>query len=101
MSGLLIPPDLGRIASFGRWTSWRWISLVSLARRESFPFWSLPVYPLVSVGTMKPRMVRGSLMSPVLAQMIDTVAWEPLVIHILVPLSTQPSLVSRAVVIMA
>ena len=39
-------------------------------------------------------------MSPVLAQMIDTVAWEPLVIHILVPFSTHPSLVSRAVVIM-
>jgi hypothetical protein len=32
--------------------------------------------------------------------MIDTVAWEPLVIHIFVPLRTHPSLVSRAVVIM-
>ena len=32
--------------------------------------------------------------------MMDTVAWEPLVIHILVPFSTQPSLVSFAVVIM-
>ena len=39
-------------------------------------------------------------MSPVLAQMMETVACEPLVIHILVPLSTQPSFVSRAVVIM-
>ena len=32
--------------------------------------------------------------------MIETVACEPLVIHILAPLSSQPSLVSRAVVIM-
>jgi hypothetical protein len=43
MSGLLMPADFGRIASFGRCTSWRWISLVSLARRESLPFWSFPV----------------------------------------------------------
>ena len=49
---------------------------------------------------MKPRMDLASSMSPVLAQMMETVAWEPLVIHILVPFSTQPSLVSRAVVIM-
>ena len=49
---------------------------------------------------MKPRMDFGSSMAPVLAQMMDTVACEPLVIHILVPFSTQPSLVSRAVVIM-
>jgi hypothetical protein len=49
---------------------------------------------------MKPRMDLGSLMSPVLAQMIETVAWEPLVIHILVPFSTHQSLVSRALVIM-
>ena len=48
---------------------------------------------------MKPRMDLTSSMPPVLAQMMETVAWEPLVIHILVPFSTQPSLVSRAVVI--
>ena len=41
----------------------------------------------------------GSAMSPVLAQMIATVACDPFVIHILVPLSTHPSAVSRAVVI--
>jgi hypothetical protein len=38
-------------------------------------------------------------MSPVLAHTIATVACDPLVIHILVPFSTQPSAVSRAVVI--
>src|SRR5262245_19392728 len=98
-SGLLSPPDLGRIASLGRCTSSRCSSLVSEARSESFPFWSLPVKPLVSVGTMNPRIDFESLMSPVLAQTTETVAWEPLVIHILVPLSTQPSFVSFAVVI--
>ena len=72
---------------------------VAGAQRE-LPLLVLAGKPLVSVGTMKPRMDWGSLMSPVLAQTIATVAWEPLVIHILVPLSTQPSLVSRAVVIM-
>ena len=41
----------------------------------------------------------ASFTSPVLAQTMETVACEPLVIHILVPFSTQPSLVSRAVVI--
>jgi hypothetical protein len=47
---------------------------------------------------MKPRIDLGSVRSPVLAQMIETVACEPLVIHILVPFSTHPSRVSRAVV---
>jgi hypothetical protein len=73
---------------------------VSEARSESFPFWSFPVKPLVSVGTMNPRIDLESLISPVLAQTTETVACEPLVIHILVPFSTQPSLVSFAVVIM-
>ena len=49
---------------------------------------------------MKPRIEFTSFTSPVFAQMIATVACEPLVIHILTPLSTQPSAVSRAVVIM-
>ena len=48
---------------------------------------------------MKPRIDVTSSTSPVLAQMIETVACDPFVIHILVPFSTQPSLVSRAVVI--
>ena len=56
--------------------------------------------PWCRSGTMKPRMDLVSSMAPVLAQMMDTVAWEPFVIHILVPFSTQPSVVSRAVVIM-
>ena len=48
---------------------------------------------------MKPRIDLVSSMAPVLAQMIETVACEPLVIHILAPLRSQPSLVSFAVVI--
>ena len=55
---------------------------------------------MVSVGTMKPRIDFGSSTSPVLAQMIETVACDPFVIHILTPFRTQPSAVSRAVVIM-
>src|SRR5690348_13393360 len=99
MSGLLRPPLLGRIASLGTRQSCRTISLVSLARRESFPFWSFAVNPLVLVGTMKPRMLFASSMAPVFAQMMLTVACEPLVIHILAPFRSQPSLVSLAVVI--
>ena len=72
---------------------------MSDARSESLPFWSFAVKPLVSVGTMKPRIDFESLMSPVFAHTTATVACEPLVIHILAPLSTQPSFVSRAVVI--
>jgi hypothetical protein len=60
----------------------------------------LAVYPGVSVGTTNPRIDLMSSSAPVLAQMIATVACEPLVIHILVPFSTQPSAVSRAVVSM-
>ena len=48
---------------------------------------------------MNPRMDEASLMSPVLAQMMETVACEPLVIHIFTPLSTQPSALFFAVVI--
>ena len=81
-------------------TSCNTSSLVSLARRDNFPFWSLAENPLASVGTMKPRIDFESLRSPVLAQMIATPAVEPLVIHILAPFRTQPSGVSRAVVIM-
>ena len=49
---------------------------------------------------MKPRIDFESSIAPVLAQMMETVAWLPFVIHILAPFSTQPSFVSRAVVIM-
>ena len=49
---------------------------------------------------MNPRIDLESSTAPVLAQITETVACEPFVIHILVPFSTHPSLVSRAVVIM-
>ena len=51
MSGLLIPPDLGRTASAGRRTSWSTSSLVSDARSDNFPFWSRAENPGVSVGS--------------------------------------------------
>jgi hypothetical protein len=48
---------------------------------------------------MKPRIESASSSFPVFAQMIAACAVEPFVIHILAPFSTQPSLVSLAVVI--
>jgi hypothetical protein len=56
--------------------------------------------PGVSVGTMKPRMEEVSSRSPVFAQMMAMSAVDPLVIHILAPLSTQPSalLVARVII---
>src|SRR5689334_18831716 len=100
MSGDLRPPDLGRSASLARCTSSNTSSLVSLARSESFPFWSLALKPLLSVGTMKPRMDL-SLGSPlVLAQTTEMCACEPLVIHILAPFRIhEPSFCSLAIVI--
>jgi hypothetical protein len=73
---------------------------VSLARSESFPFWSLALNPFESVGTMKPRMDL-SLGSPlVFAQTTAIWAVDPLVIHIFEPFSSQlPSGRSRAIVI--
>src|SRR5690606_14610806 len=50
--------------------------------------------PGASVGTTKPRIPLGS--SPVWAHTTATSATEPLVIHILVPLSTQTSPPRRA-----
>ena len=64
-------------------------SEVTEARSDSFLWISLAVNPGVSVGTRKPRMP-----SSVCAQTVATSARLPLVIHILVPLSTQ-SLPSR------
>src|SRR3954465_14987192 len=100
MSGLLRPPDFGRIASLGRCTSWNTSSLVSLARSESLPFWSFALKPFESVGTMKPR-IDLSLGSPlVFAHTTAICAVEPLVIHILAPLRIQlPSACSFAIVI--
>src|SRR5215472_1580621 len=99
INGDFSPPDFGRIASLARWTSWSTSSLVSEARRDSLPFWSLAEKPLVCVGTRKPRMELASLCAPVLAHTTATWAVEPLVIHILAPFSTQPSFDSLAVVI--
>ena len=73
---------------------------MSLARRLSFPFWSLAEKPFMSVGTMNPRIEFTSSSLPVLAHTIAACAVEPLVIHILAPFSTQPSFVSFATVIM-
>src|SRR4051812_2310174 len=100
MRGLFSPPDFGRMASLGRCTSWNDSSLVSLARSESFPFWSLALNPAVSVGTMNPRIDR-SLASPfVFAHTTAMFAVDPLVIHILEPLRSQvPSPCSLAIVI--
>ena len=91
---------MGRIASAGRRTSWNTNSLVSLARSDSFPFWSFDVKPGVPAGTMKPRMDL-SLGSPlVFAHTTAMFAVEPLVIHIFAPFSTQaPSACSFAIVI--
>src|SRR5688572_9356738 len=101
ISGLLSPPDLGRIASFGTRTSSSTSSLVSEARNESFPFWSFARKPLLLVGTTNPRIERWSLSSLVLAHTIAACAVDQLVIHIFAPLMTQePSLVSRGMVIM-
>src|SRR2546423_656460 len=95
-----MPSVLGRIAVGGTLTSWSTSSLVSDARRESFPFWSFAVKPGGSVGTFKPRIDLSLLSSPVLAQMIATCAVDPLVIHIFAPLITQlPSFCTRARVI--
>src|SRR6266699_3953600 len=99
MRGDLRPPDFGNSADFGRWTSCNTSSLVSLARSESLPFWSLAEKPLVSVGTMYPRLESASSSLPVFAQMIAACAVDPFVIHILAPLKTQPSFVSLATVI--
>src|SRR3954471_11412705 len=101
MSGDLRPPDFGRMASLGRCTSSKTSSLVSLARSDSLPFWSLALKPLLSVGTMKPRMDL-SLASPfVLAHTTEMCACEPFVIHIFAPLRIhEPSFCSFAIVIM-
>src|SRR5207247_1222812 len=98
-SGDLRPPDFGSSAAFGKHTSWSTSSLVSLARKLSFPFWSFAEKPFVLVGTMKPRIDSTSSSVPVFAHTIATCAVDPFVIHILAPFSTQPSAVSFATVI--
>src|SRR2546423_985046 len=100
ISGDLRPPDFGRIASLGRCTSCSTSSLVSLARSDNLPFWSLAEKPFVSVGTIKPRIEFTSSGAPVLAHTIAACAVEPFVIHILAPFRIQPSFISLATVIM-
>ena len=85
----------------GRHTSCNTSSLVSLARNDSFPFWSLAEKPLVSAGTMKPRIDSTSSSFPVFAHTIATLAVDPFVIHILAPFRSQPSFVPLATVIIA
>src|ERR1035437_3456357 len=102
MSGLFSPPEPGRIASAGRCTSLNTSSLVSDARNDSFPFWSLALNPFESVGTMYPRIdfPSGSL-SAVFAHTMQTCAVDPFLIHILAPFRIhEPSACSRARVIM-
>ena len=100
MSGAFKPAAFGSTASFATHTSCKTSSLVSLARSDSFPFWSFAEKPCVSVGTMKPRIDSTSSGLPVFAQMIAACAVDPLVIHILAPFRIQPLLVSLATVIM-
>src|SRR5258708_3457188 len=98
--GDLRPPDFGRSASAGNRTSSNTSSLVSLARRDSVPCCSLALNPLLSVGTMNPRIDVSWLSPFVLAQTIAMWAIDPFVIHIFDPLSSQvPSGRSFAIVI--
>src|SRR2546429_10003226 len=99
MSGDFNPPDWGSNASLGTHTSCSTSSLVSLARRLSFPFWSLAEEPLVFVGTMKPRIEFTSSSLPVLAQTMASCAVDPLVIHILAPFRPLACFVSFATVL--
>ncbi len=73
--------------------SWKPSSEVIEARSENLPCWSRAEKPGVPFSTRKPRMP-----SSVWAHTTATSAMEPLVIHCLAPLSTQPSPSRRAVV---
>ena len=81
-----MPDTPGSAALSGNRTESRCSSLVTDARSESLRWMSVAVKPGVPRSTRKPRTP-----SSVLAQTTATSAIEPLVIHILVPLSTQPS----------
>ena len=83
-SGPLSPVTPGSTAPAGSRTSSRWSSEVMEARSDSFLWISLVVKPAVPRGTRKPRMP-----SSVRAQTTAMSAMLPLVIHILVPESTQ------------
>ena len=86
----------GRMASPGMRQSWKPSSEVVEARSENLPCWSAAVNPGVPFSTRKPRMP-----SPVRAHTTATSARVPLVIHCLLPFSTQsppPEPARRAVV---
>nr|CRL53662.1 hypothetical protein CPGR_00941 [Mycolicibacterium fortuitum subsp. fortuitum DSM 46621 = ATCC 6841 = JCM 6387] len=83
-SGADSPSARGSCAEAGSRTLSSTSSEVIEARRDSLRWISLAVKPGVSVGTTKPRMP-----SSVWAHTVATSARLPLVIHILVPLSTQ------------
>jgi hypothetical protein len=88
-SGLASPRAPGRTASAGSRTSSSTSSEVTDARSDSLRVIVGALKPTESVGTTKPRIP-----SSVRAHTTATSAMEPLVIHILVPSSTQ-SLPSR------
>src|SRR5680860_1548477 len=83
-SGPFSPRTWGSTASAGRRTWSMTSSLVTEARSESLCLIADAEKPGELVGTTKPRMP-----SSVCAQTTATWATEPLVIHILLPLSTQ------------
>ncbi len=87
----------GRRAESGRRTSSSTSSEVTDARSDSLRWMSLAVKPGVSVGTMKPWIGPGpSPSDSPRAHTTATSAMPPLVIHILVPFSTQSSPSRRA-----
>lgn len=84
LSGPRSPVTSGRTASAGNRTSSSTSSLVTLARRDHLCLISGAENPGVPAGTTKPRIP-----SSLCAQTTATPATDPLVIHILRPLSTQ------------
>ncbi|CAB4958293.1 unannotated protein [freshwater metagenome] len=92
-SGPLRPRTFGSMASAGRRTPSSTSSAVTDARSDIFLWMAEALNPGVSVGTMKPRIP-----SSVCAHTTATSATVPLVIHILVPSSTQSSPSRLAVV---
>src|SRR5262245_14210839 len=91
MSGDFNPSDCGSTLAFGTNTSSRIRSDVTEARRDNLFLISAAWNPEVAVSTMKPL-----ISSPTLAHTIAMSAILPLVIHLFVPLRTQPLLVDRA-----
>ncbi len=98
LSGPRSPRASGSMAEPGSRTSWSTSSEVTDARSDILAVISGAEKPGVPVGTTKPRMPRAPSSRSVLAHTTATSATEPLVIHILAPLSTQSSPSRRAVV---